>query len=279
MEMLEEKKMELWNEIDQLARNWINQAGDQIRASFQKTLNIESKANRNDLVTNIDKETEQFFIGKIKSTYPEHRILGEEGFGDELKSMDGIVWIIDPIDGTMNFIHQQRNFAISIGVYENGIGKLAYIYDVVHDELYFAKKGEGAFLNGERIQPLRKVKTDEAIIALNATWLVTNKHLDHHLMSSLVRKVRGVRSYGSAALEMVYVATGRLDAYISPRLAPWDYAAGKLMVEEVGGKVSTFEGNEVSLIQKGTLFVSNPFIYDELLNDYIKVAKIQTDRK
>src|SRR4051794_26248387 len=103
-----------WEYIDLHAKQWVMEAGDKIRDSFNKTLNIETKSNPNDLVTNIDKEIEQFFIDKIRQVYPNHRILGEEGFGDEISNLDGVVWIIDPIDGTMNFIHQQRNFAISL---------------------------------------------------------------------------------------------------------------------------------------------------------------------
>ena len=106
------------------AKQWVKEAGERIRASFDKTLNIETKSNPNDLVTNIDKEIEQFFIKKIRADFPTHKIMGEEGFGDELTNLDGVVWMIDPIDGTMNFIHQQRNFAISLAVYENGIGKI-----------------------------------------------------------------------------------------------------------------------------------------------------------
>ncbi len=115
-------------------------------ASMKKALIIETKSNAADLVTNMDREIEQFLIGKIKETFPHHHILGEEGYGDEVTSSDGVVWLIDPIDGTMNFVHQKRNFAISIGIYENGIGKIGLIYDPVHDELYHALKGAGAFL-------------------------------------------------------------------------------------------------------------------------------------
>jgi len=270
--------MDLMDKIDQSAREWIRQAGENIKHSFKKALNIETKSDRNDLVTNMDKEVEQFFIHNIRENFPTHQILGEEGYGDPLQALDGIVWIIDPIDGTMNFVHQQRNFTISVAIYENGVGKLGYVYDVVHDELYFAKKGEGAFVNGEKLGRLRNVKLEESVIALNATWLVENKRMNHEVLAPLVQTVRGIRSYGSAALEMVYVATGRLDAYISPRLAAWDYAAGKIIVEEVGGVVSNFEGKEVSILEKGSVLVSNKTIYDELFNQYIVNAVKKTDR-
>src|SRR5699024_7720009 len=107
-----------------------------------------------DLVTNVDKETEIFFYEQIKQYDSSFRVLGEEGFSDDITDLAGIVWLIDPIDGTMNFIHQKRNFFISIGIYENGIGKLGYIYDVVQDELYYAKSGEGAYFNNQKLPRL-----------------------------------------------------------------------------------------------------------------------------
>src|SRR3954449_707948 len=123
-----------WIEIDKKVKEWVNEAGQLIKNSFSKTLDIQTKSNQNDLVTEIDKNTERFFINKIRETYPEHKIIGEEGYGDSLKTTEGIIWIIDPIDGTLNFVHMQRNFAISIGIYENGVGQIAIIYDVVRDE-------------------------------------------------------------------------------------------------------------------------------------------------
>ena len=113
-----------WGNIDAFAKQWVKEAGIKIRASFEMKLDIQTKSNPNDLVTNIDREVEQFFIGKIRETFPDHKILGEEGFGDDLKSMEGIVWMLDPIDGTMNFVHQQHDFAISVGIFEDGVGKI-----------------------------------------------------------------------------------------------------------------------------------------------------------
>ncbi|EKN65537.1 inositol-phosphate phosphatase [Neobacillus bataviensis LMG 21833] len=261
----------IWEEIDTHAKEWVKEAGDRIRLSFEKTLNIESKSNANDLVTNIDKEIEQFFINKIRGVYPEHRIMGEEGFGDELNSLEGIVWLIDPIDGTMNFIHQQRNFAISIGVYENGIGQIGLIYDVAHDELYHAIRGKGAFINGKPIPLLKESTVKESIIALNATWVMENHRIDHHLLIPLVRDARGSRSYGTAALEMVYVATGRVDAYLSMRLSPWDFGAGAVIVEELGGVVTNLKGEKLNFLTQDSLLTANPGLHQEVLKNYLKI--------
>ncbi len=106
-----------WGAIDRYAKSLIKEAGHKIRISFFSTIDVDSKAEANDLVTNIDREIEQFFISRIKRDFPDHRIFGEEGFGDEINSLEGIIWMLDPIDGTMNFIHQKRNFAISLGIF------------------------------------------------------------------------------------------------------------------------------------------------------------------
>lgn len=257
-------------EIDTYAKNWIREAGENIRSSFPKTLNVTAKSNPNDLVTDIDKGTEQYFIGKIKGTFPNHRIMGEEGYGDEITDLSGVVWIIDPIDGTMNFIHQQRNFAISIGIYVDGEGMIGLIYDVVHDELYHCIKGEGVFLNKKAIPKLEASKVNESIIALNATWVAPNKRINHELLIPLVKDVRGTRSYGSAAMEMVYVATGRIDAYLTPRLAPWDIAAGIIMITELGGKATNLRGEELDMLKENSLFVSKPGLHGDILKNYLK---------
>ncbi|GMB08606.1 myo-inositol-1(or 4)-monophosphatase [Thermolongibacillus altinsuensis] len=259
----------MWNEIDQYMQHWIREAGERIRDTFQTKLTIETKSNPSDLVTNVDREIEQFFIERIRETFPTHHILGEEGFGDELRALDGIVWIIDPIDGTMNFIHQQRNFAISVGVFADGVGMLGYIYDVVHDELYYAHKGKGAFMNDTPLPKLKETTISEAVISLNATWVTENKRIDPSVLAPLVKRVRGTRSYGSAALEMAYVASGKLDAYITMRLSPWDFAAGLVIVHEVGGIVTNLYGEPLNLLEKSSVFVSKPRLHQEILTEYI----------
>jgi myo-inositol-1(or 4)-monophosphatase len=259
-----------WEEIEKTAIGWIINAGENIRNSLTDQLTILTKSNPNDLVTNKDKEIEKFFKKKIKEYFPTHFLLGEEGFGDKIEKVDGIVWVLDPIDGTMNFVHQKRNFAISLGVYENGVGMLGIIYDVLHNELYTAKKGQGAFFNNQPIPKLKPIKIEEAIIALNSIWLTPNKRLNHQKLSDLVQKVRGSRSYGSAALELAYVATQRLDAYITPRLSPWDYAAGKILIEEVGGVCSTLSGNPLTILENSSVLVCNESILNELLTEYIE---------
>ncbi|WP_080846671.1 inositol monophosphatase family protein [Cytobacillus gottheilii] len=259
--------------IDTYAKQWIKEASENIKNSFTKELTIQTKSHANDLVTDIDQATERFFIEKIKSVFPDHRILGEEGFGDDVQSLEGIVWIIDPIDGTMNFVHQQRNFAISIGIFEDGVGKIGLIYDVVHDELYHAISGQGAYLNDLKIPPMRKTKLSESILGLNATWVTENRRIDSNLLAPLVKKSRGTRSYGSAALEIVYVATGRIDAYLTLRLAPWDFAAGVVIIEELGGRATSLRGEKLNLLEGSSVFFANEDLHEEILKDYLHDGK------
>lgn len=258
-----------WEEIELFSLELIKEAGQKIEKSFEKTLNIQTKSNRNDLVTDIDKETERFFISRINEKFPEHRILGEEGSGDDLVELSGIVWIIDPIDGTINFVHQQRNFAISVGIYENGIGKMGFIYDVVRDEMYHAIKGKGAFLNGKPLMKLEEVPVSDAIIGLNATWVTENRRIDPKLLAPLVRDVRGTRSYGSAAIEIASVASGRLDAYITLRLSPWDFAAGLILIEEVGGVAKTLKGEPIQLLGQNSIIITKPGLLDTIMKNYL----------
>ncbi len=259
-----------WHEIDQKAKQWIYEAGERIRQSFQQKLVVEAKSGPNDLVTNIDREVEHFFWENIRKTFPEHSILGEEGSGHELKSLDGIVWIIDPIDGTMNFVHQKRNFCISVAVFADGVGQIGLIYDVVRDEMYHAIRGNGAYLNKTELPPLQKKTIEECIIGLNASWLVENRRIDPAILSPLVKRLRGTRSFGSAALEFAYVAAGKLDGYITMRLAPWDFAAGLILVDEVGGVTTTLDGKPVDLLKKQSIFTANQTIHQQIIEEYIK---------
>ncbi len=264
-------KKTLWTNVDTYVKVWLKEAGKRIVDSFTTELKIGIKADKNDLVTNLDKETEQYFAEKIRAAFPTHKVLGEEGYGDEVKNLEGIIWMIDPIDGTMNFVHQQRNFFISIGIYENGKGQLGYLYDVVHDELYSAQVGEGAFLDDRKLPMLEEVTVEKAIVGLNATWLVSNSYMDPtNTLIPLAKDVRGTRSYGSAALELAYVATGRLDSYISMRLAPWDFAGGKIIIEELGGIVSNIKGEPLNMLETNSVIASRPGLHEKFIEGYLK---------
>lgn len=258
--------------IHKYVLNIIQEAANRIRQSFSQTMEIETKSGANDLVTNIDKEIEQFIVEKIRAFDDTHRILGEEGMSHEaFADLNGVVWIVDPIDGTMNFIRQQRNFTISIGIYENGVGKFGYIYDVVREELYYAIEGQGAFLNDQPLKKLKEIPLNEAIIGVNASWIAKNTRVNSEKIGDLVRRARGTRSYGCATIEMMFVATGRMEAYLSMRLSPWDIAAGAVIAKEVGAEFTTLRGEPINLLKQDTFIIANPSIRQEILANYIEM--------
>lgn len=253
--------------MKEMVEAWIYEAGEKIRKQLKETLYIETKAHANDLVTNVDKETEEFFVGKIKADYPEDNILGEEGISDDVTDLAGNVWIIDPIDGTMNFVHQKQFFAISLALYQDGNPLFGFVYDVVGDELFYAEHEKGAYLNGERLAPLKEVVLSESIISFNTDYLYEKPGLE-----AIVKKARGIRSYGACSLEMAFVATGRLDGFVSDSISAWDYCAGKILVEEVGGEVISQMHKEVEYLKKERLIVANPALIIEL----VKACQSQT---
>lgn len=253
-----------WIDIEKQAKAWLVEAGNRIKKALEQPITIDSKSGPDDLVTDVDKSTESFFYNQISSTYPTHHFLGEEGVAEDLSSLEGVVWIIDPIDGTMNFVHQRQNFAISIGIFHEGQGILGFVYDVIKDELFHAIHGEGLFINGEKVNPLKERPLEEAIIGLNANWLVEDHPLQGNLIK-LVQSCRGTRSYGSAALEMAYVATDRMDAYISLNLSPWDYAGGAILINEVNCSASRFNGASLSMLEKGTMVCSKSNLHQTLV--------------
>ncbi|HET7629538.1 MAG TPA: inositol monophosphatase family protein [Bacillales bacterium] len=259
-----------WKQVDRDAKAWMKEAAERIRKSFKKRIRIGYKANPDDLVTEMDRETEKYFADQIHEHYPDHRILGEEGFGDEISTTDGTIWIIDPIDGTMNFVHQQSHFAISIGIFHDGVGQIGLIYDVVADEWFHCIKGHGAFLNDRPLKKRNAVPVEQSIIGLNATWLTNNRRIDPRYLAPLVGRSRGTRSYGSAAIELAYVAAGRLDAYFSMRLSPWDFAAGLVLLDEVGGVVTTVDGKPVRLLEQNSIFAAEKQLHQEIFETYIR---------
>ena len=250
---------------EQLIKEWIYEAAEISKLSFDHSINVEEKTNRTDLVTNIDKEIEQYFINKINKHFPKERILGEEGSGHDFTDLNGVVWVIDPIDGTLNFVKQQTDFAIMVSVYENGIGYLGYIYDVMKDELYSAIRNQGSYLNGKAIEKVKDIPLKEGLVAIS-----------HRLMASelndearkIGRASSGVRMIGSAGLETTRVATGKLVAYLGASLAPWDIGAGKVIAEELGLIYTQLNGNEIDMLKYNKTIVATPLAHKEIVEKY-----------
>ncbi|MGY3778257.1 inositol monophosphatase family protein [Isobaculum melis] len=260
-----------WEALMSHTKEWVIEAGEMIRSMSEKSIEVSTKVDDNDLVTNVDRAVEEFLVNKIRTQYPEHHIVGEEGYGDDIDSVEGIVWMIDPIDGTKNFVHLQRHFAISVGIYEGNIGQIGVIYDVMNDDLYLAKRGMGAYLNDTRMLPLKfRVPITRSLLSVHIKHLMKNRFN----LLSIVDQARGYRNIGCSAIELAYVASGRLDGFISPPISMWDIAAGRIILEEVGGKLTQINGCPIASQGKWrtSIIAANPYLYDELLFEMQQTA-------
>ncbi|WP_026700084.1 inositol monophosphatase family protein [Salibacterium aidingense] len=256
---------EYWENVKNTAVKWVEEAGRMLKDSLHDSLDIQTKSNPNDLVTEMDYKVERYLTERIEQNFPGHKTIGEEEAGRNIASTEGVLWIIDPIDGTTNFVHQKYNFAISVAVVENGHGKVGIVYNVMQDEWFTAVDGRGAYLNDKKLpETCGPVSLPEAVIGLNGRWLARETRSDEASLHHMVRRSRSVRSYGTAAIELAFVACGRLDGYISFRLSPWDYAAGLVLLKETGITVTTFQGDSPSMLQQNTILAARPTLHEEL---------------
>jgi len=225
------------------------------------TIKVSEKA-RNDFVTNVDRLSEQEIIKIIHAAYPEHGILAEESGRQE---GNGYLWVIDPLDGTVNFIHGLPHFAVSIGIYYQNQFQHAVIYDPIHQELFTASKGQGAWLNGRSIHVSKQKQLQSSVLGTGFPF----KQLPHlksytRMFEEFLPYASGIRRYGAAALDLAYVACGRLDGFWEFGIHPWDIGAGVLLIKEAGGIITNFAGQEDFLTQ-GHIVASNPDIYNKML--------------
>ncbi len=217
-----------------------------------------------DFVTEVDKNAEQAIIEILRDAYPEHAILAEESgaSGDDDAEYQ---WIIDPLDGTTNFIHGFPQYAVSIALKHKGALSHAVVYDTIRNDLYTASKGGGAFLNEKRIRVSKRTRLDEALIGTGFPYR-SFEHIDAYLaiFRELAQKTAGMRRPGAASIDLAYVAAGRLDGFWEFGLSPWDMAAGALLITEAGGLVTNPVG-ESGFLESGNLVAGNPRIFAQLL--------------
>jgi len=217
------------------------------------TIHIAEKAHNN-FVTEIDQQAEQEIIRTIHESYPDHAILGEESGAS---GSSDYTWIIDPIDGTTNFFHGHPHFCISIGVKYKDRMEHGVIYDPLRQELFTATFGAGATLNDRRIRVAQQKQLEGTLIA-SSLGNKSNKELDNYLkiLASILPQAAGMRRSGAAALDLAYIACGRIDGIFGMNLAPWDIAAGTLIIQEAGGIVTDFEGNN-NYLTTGNVIAGN----------------------
>lgn len=238
-------------------------AGEIILDGFGKQFSVELKGNQKNLVTEIDKKSEYEIIKFISGKFPTHSILAEER-GELIKSSD-YLWVIDPLDGTTNFAHGLPIFSVSIGVLFKDELIAGVVYDVMKDFVYSAEKGSGAYENNKKIFVSRNESIDRSLLVTGFPYNVAeNPEQAFERFIALTKKARAVRRLGSAAIDFCYVAKGVFDGFWEVYLNPWDIAAGKLLVEEAGGNVTDFSGNQISIFNK-TILASNGIIHSELV--------------
>ena len=218
---------------------------------------------QSDYVTEVDRAAEIAIIEMIRETYPTHGILAEESGATGSESE--YQWIIDPLDGTTNFIHGFPQYAVSIGIAHKGAMAHAVVYDPNRNELFSASKGAGAFLNDKRIRVSKRAKLAEALIGTGFPYRVFD-HVDTYIsiFRDLTQKTSGLRRPGAASLDLAYVACGRLDGFWEFGLSPWDTAAGSLLITEAGGLVGDLSGEQNYLVT-GNVVAGSPKVFSQLL--------------
>ena len=225
------------------------------------TIKVDTKREK-DFVSDIDRQSEYEIINIIRRAYPDHSILAEESGKTEGSAVE---WIIDPLDGTTNYLHGFPQFAVSIAVRQNGVLEAGVIYDPMLQELFVAVRGQGATLNDRRIRVSNRIHLDSALVGTGLPYL-SHHDYDGYLkqLNNVMQGVAGVRRAGAASLDLAYVASGRLDGFWEHSLQIWDIAAGALLVQEAGGLVSDTKG-DASYLETGNIACGNPKIHTQLL--------------
>ncbi|QSI75165.1 MULTISPECIES: inositol monophosphatase family protein [Niveibacterium] len=216
----------------------------------------------NEFVTEVDRAAEASIIETIREAYPDHAILAEEsGALGESEHQ----WIIDPLDGTTNFIHGFPQYAVSIAYAQAGVVQHGVVYDPTRNELFTASRGRGAFLNDRRIRVSRRIRLNDSLVGTGFPYRAF-EHADAYMkmFRELTEKTAGLRRPGAASLDLAYVACGRFDAFFEIGLAPWDFAAAALMVQEAGGLVSDFAG-DANYVSTGNIVAGTPKVFAQLI--------------
>ena len=239
-------------------------AGAILREQAKSGFGIERKTSIVNLVTDADRAAEQAIVDHLLAAYPTHGVLAEER-GQQLRGESGCQWIIDPLDGTTNFAHGFPFYSISIALEQRGTCVLGVVLDPIRDELFTGETGQGAWLNGRPIGVSSIAALDDALLATGFAYDIretADNNLDH--FNHFALRAQGIRRTGSAALDLCYVAAGRLDGYWEVKLSPWDSAAGAVVLKEAGGRITHFDGSPYSIYGQD-LVASNGALHPAIL--------------
>lgn len=244
---------------------WAKNAGQILRDGFGKEHDVHYKSEI-DIVTEIDKKSEDYLIGEIRKYFPTHTIIGEESGKINGSESDGF-WFIDPLDGTSNYAHGLPIFSVSIGYQYAGEMQLGVVYDPMMDECFTAVRGQGAYLDGEVIKVSDTTEMIKAMLVTGFPYDVhnsENNNLDY--FASFIKNAQAVRRLGSAAIDLCYVASGRLDGYWELSLQAWDAAAGVLILEEAGGISTKLDGTPFELKPPHAMVAANPTLHAKMMD-------------
>ncbi len=246
--------------LDTTVLKWLDQVHHLVEQRVQQRMQVDTKSSHRDLVTNVDREVEQYYVQHIRNFDPEAKILGEEGFGDAVKSMKGRIWFVDPIDGTMNFVKQQAEFATMVAVYEDGEPVMAWIMDVQQHDIIHGGPEYGVFHNGEKLELSADIGLDEGLVILSGARLL----YEEPGFPQLAKAAIGYRVYGSAGISYLHVLTGKAVAYLS-RMRPWDFAAGVTLAKSLGLRVGTIDEQPMNMLVSGSVLVATDKAYADIM--------------
>jgi myo-inositol-1(or 4)-monophosphatase len=250
------------------ARVTARQAGALLREFAHRRLEVRTKSTEIDLVTEADLASERLIVAAIRERFPHHAILAEEGQGDTQDTVAGAehLWLVDPLDGTVNYAHGFPVWGVSLALAQHGQVLMAVTYSPLHDEVFWAERGGGTWLNGRRVHVSSAGRLRDALLATGFAYrratLETNNLAEFNAM---MPRVQGLRRAGAAVLDMAYLACGRLDGYWEMHLNPWDWAAGWLLVEEAGGLVTDMQGEPWALFKDNIAASNGPVLHEKLL--------------
>ena len=251
------------SEMFKFAKNTAKEAGDVLMKHFGNIKLIERKSTDIDLLTIADLETEAFILKKIRSFYPDHHIIAEES--DLTKGNSEYRWVIDPLDGTTNFVHNLPIFAVSMGLQYNEETILGVVYNPAADKCFYAEKNGGAFLDGESICITSTNTLSNSLLVTGFPYIHDNNwEINFSLFKELYGKTQGIRRLGAAALDFCFVAMGRFEGFWEFGLKSWDVCAGALILKEAGGKVTDWDGSPMPFSGRRVL-ATNGNIHDELI--------------
>ena len=237
-----------------------------LRRLHDADLRVAYKDGRANIVTIADTESQRAVCGVIAGAFPDHAIIGEEGTSGGTGTDTAHSWYVDPLDGTTNYAHGLPFFCVSVALRSHGATVAGAVFDPLHDELYSAARSEGAFVNGTPLRASAVTRLDRALVVAQAQTVDDGEIRAYAaLVDRLMRVAGGVRSLGSPALALCSIAAGRLEAYCEYGMDAWDILAGQLILQEAGGRLSTFSGSPHATAERADIVASNGHIHDELI--------------